>query len=276
MKNKTFPKPSEISMRTVSAIWQSADWALIICVVSVVFAGLRLEDVILALTILPLVLPHKFSTNVKTLFRHLPFIVLCCLYSIFHLIKIVFWDSPIMDAELNRYPFLTEKWFLGLALVPVLTVRFVSIDRLVHLFQKIAPVVLLVLFSIMSINFFTPYFEDTGRIKNLNPDPFMSPLYFTIFTIMLFDNTYLKTDTQRLIRCALIVVSIVLSTAYAGTRGILLAQLVSYTVLACIFWVSVDSRKKISMQIVLSIAAGLAVGFCIDLCAEGPFSQRFL
>ena len=276
MKNLTSPKLSEMSMRTASAVWQSADWALIICVVTVVFAGLRLEDVILALTILPLVLPHKFSTNVKTLFRHFPFIVLCSLYSVFHLIKIVLWDSPVMAAELNRYPFVPEKWFLGLALVPVLTVRFVSMDRLVHLFQKIAPVVLLVLFSIMSINFFTPYFEDAGRIKNLNPDPFMSPLYFTIFTIMLFDNTYLKTDTQRLIRCALIVVSIVLATAYAGTRGILLAQLVSYTVLACIFWASTDSTKKISIQIVLSIAAGLALGFCIDLYAEGPFSQRFL
>ena len=276
MKNPTSPKLSEMSMRTASAVWQSADWALIICVVTVVFAGLRLEDVILTLTILPLVLPHKFSMNVKTLFRHLPFIILCSLYSIFHLIKIVFWDSPVTDTALNRYPFAPEKWFLGLALVPVLTVRFVSMDRLVHLFQKIAPVVLLILFSIMSINFFTPYFEDTGRITNLNPDPFMSPLYFTVFTIMLFDNTYLKTDTQRLTRCALIVASIVLATAYAGTRGILLAQLVSYTVLACIFWASVESKQKVSVQIVLSIAAGLALGFCIDLCAEGPFSQRFL
>ncbi len=268
-------KPWEAGRRAASVIWQSADSVLIICVVSVVFAGLRLEDAILTLTILPLVLPHKFSTNVKTLFRHLPFIIICSLYSVFHLIKLFFWDSPVMDAELNRYPFVPEKWFLGLALVPVLTVRFVSMDRLVHLFQKIAPIVLLILFSIMSINFFTPYFEDTGRITNLNPDPFMSPLYFTVFTIMLFDNTYLKTDAQRLTRCTLIVVSIVLSTAYAGTRGILLAQLVSYTVLACIFWASVDSKKN-TIQIILSIAAGLALGFCIDLCAEGPFSQRFL
>ncbi len=275
MKNLTSKKLWEASRHTASIIWQSADSVLLICLVSVVFAGLKLEDAILVLTVLPLVLPHKISTNGKTLFRHLPFIVLCSLYSVFHLIKIVFWDSPVMDAELNRYPFVPEKWFLGLALVPVLTVRFVSMDRLVNIFQKIAPVVLLILFSIMSINFFTPYFEDTGRIKNLNPDPFISPLYFTIFTIMLFDNTYLKTDTQRLTRCALIVMSIILATAYAGTRGILLAQLVSYTVLACIFWASVDSKKN-SIQIVLSIAAGLALGFCIDLCAEGLFSQRFL
>lgn len=276
MKNLTSKKLWEASRHTASIIWQSADSVLLICLVSVVFAGLKLEDAILVLTVLPLVLPHKISTNGKTLFRHLPFIVLCSLYSVFHLIKIVFWDSPVMDAELNRYPFVPEKWFLGLALVPVLTVRFVSMDRLVNIFQKIAPVVLLILFSIMSINFFTPYFEDTGRIKNLNPDPFISPLYFTIFTIMLFDNTYLKTDTQRLTRCALIVMSIILATAYAGTRGILLAQLVSYTVLACIFWASVDSKQKVSIQIVLSIAAGLALGFCIDLCAEGLFSQRFL
>lgn len=263
-------------MRTASAIWRSADWALIICVVSIVFTGLRLEDVILALTILPLVLPHKFSTNVKTLFRHLPFIVLCSLYSVFHLIKIFFWDSPVMDAELNRYPFVPEKWFLGLALVPALTVRFVSMDRLVHLFQKIAPIAMLILFSIMSINFFTPYFEDTGRILNLNPDPFLSPLYFSIFTIMLFDNKYLKSDFQRYTRCALIVASIILSSAYTGTRGILIAQLFSYTALACIFWAFVKSRRKFSLQILVSIAAGLVLGFCIDLYAGGGFSQRFL
>lgn len=80
-----------------SSIWQYLDWALVICVVSIVFVGRELENVVLVLTVLPILLARNFSANYEALHGHLPFIVLCAQYSIFHLLKIAFWDGSLRE-----------------------------------------------------------------------------------------------------------------------------------------------------------------------------------
>ena len=113
-----------------SSIWQYLDWALVICVVSIVFVGRELENVVLALTVLPILLARTFSANYEVLRGHLPFIVLCAQYSIFHLLKIAFWDVQPSGELYDNYPVEAEKWIWGLVLVPLLTVRFISMDNL--------------------------------------------------------------------------------------------------------------------------------------------------
>ena len=121
--------------------------------------------------------------------------------------------------------------------MPLLTVRFISMDNLVVLFHRIAPPLMLFLFLCMSVRYFTPYFEDTTRIKNLAENVFISPLYYTIFAILLFSGDHLGLKSDRMIRYAVLVSSIILATAYAGTRGIFIGQLVSYLALAGIFFI---------------------------------------
>ena len=258
------------------SIWQYLDWALVICVVSIVFVGRELENVVLVLTVLPILLARNFSANYEALHGHLPFIVLCAQYSIFHLLKIAFWDGQPSGELYDNYPVEAEKWIWGLVLVPLLTVRFISMDNLVVLFHRIAPPLMLFLFLCMSVRYFTPYFEDTTRIKNLAANVFISPLYFTIFAILLFSGDHLGLKSERMIRYAVLVSSIILATAYAGTRGIFIGQLVSYLALAGIFFIIHEENRKVSLSILCSIVIGVLLGFFIDLCRDGSFCERYL
>ncbi|MEO2138443.1 MAG: hypothetical protein ABGW68_00080, partial [Gammaproteobacteria bacterium] len=222
------------------------DISLLCLTLSTFYFGTSLQLVVLFFILAPfLIWPKLGRENFSQ--DHALFLFFFGQYVVLHLLKAAWIDTNIINSSLTKEQIDKvihwEIWALVLILGVASLLRFCSIKQLGDWFHRYAPVVLFVGFLAMSFGYFArffsdyfppyvlPYLETHCRIKNQGGTVFVAPLLFTVFAIMLFQKWQNLSVNAKRTRHILVGLAVISSTAYGGTRGIFIAQILSFSVL---------------------------------------------
>ncbi|HIF96716.1 MAG TPA: O-antigen ligase domain-containing protein [Myxococcales bacterium] len=266
------------------------DISLLCLTLSTFYFGTSLQLVVLFFILAPfLIWPKLGRENFSQ--DHALFLFFFGQYVVLHLLKAAWIDTNIINSSLTKEQIDKvihwEIWALVLILGVASLLRFCSIKQLGDWFHRYAPVVLFVGFLAMSFGYFArffsdyfppyvlPYLETHCRIKNQGGTVFVAPLLFTVFAIMLFQKWQNLSVNAKRTRHILVGLAVISSTAYGGTRGIFIAQILSFSVLGLLLlWFDRGRGARDAASLVLAVCAGVAVGGAFDSIVGCGFFQR--
>jgi len=180
-------------------------------------------------------------------------------------------NDPI-QARWIEYP---HAWAIAMLLMVLVFWRFTMIRNLQHLWRYMAPAGLIFSFLVLSIDYFTAFRGSECRVSGYVFNPTVPPVFFTIFTIGSFFGWAGFTKGQRLLRYLLVVMAVIVTTAYAGARMTLLVQIFAFGLLSLILPAR-DTKERIQLVAVLGGLGvlGVAIGLGFDIIADCSFAKR--
>jgi O-antigen ligase len=268
------------------------DISLLGLTLSTFYFGTSLEFVVLFFILAPFFIWPKLGREDFSQ-EHFLFLILFGQYVVLHLLKAAWIDVNLINSSLTKDQIdkviQWEMWALVLILGVASLLRFCSIKQLSDWFHRYAPAVLFLGFLAMTFGYFSLSFPDafpasvlphrTSRCRIENQGGiFVAPLLFTVFTIMLFAKWQSLSVGAKRMRQVLVTLSVVSATAYGGTRGIFVAQILSFTILGLLlFWFgrSHGSRGiRDAASLILAICIGVGVAGAFDTLTGCNFFQR--
>ena len=194
------------------------------------------------------------------------FILLLVQYPV--LVSFRIFLTPLHDYEIITYPAEYQMWIYCTIGILVATIFFGSLRAFrvakVFLFGS-----LFITFVVAAYQF---HFLGDPKVKLFNTNVFQAPLFATMIGIILF--SLIRKDTAWIVAKTISIFAplLVLSIAYAGTRGIFIGQITTLTLGIFIFLFL--KKYQVAMGLFASLALGVAVGFFIDREAGGSFAGR--
>ena len=195
-----------------------------------------------------------------------PFLILMLQYPIINILRIYF--TPAHDYEIISSPAEYEMWVYCIIALFLATAFFddESTRRYANLFIPISITLTLALaayhFHIIGVN----------TVKLWNSNVFEAPLFASTIAFMMFHNLIKNSVFSALLVAVLIGLTVFLCITYAGTRGILIAQIVSlFSLLLLLLYLSKYKATAIcSIILILSVVSAL----WIDIQHGGSFVNR--
>lgn len=176
--------------------------------------------------------------------------------------------TPAHDYEIITYPAEYQMWIYCVIGVLVSTVFFGKVRNLqeAKIFLSGS---LFITFVVAAYQF---HILDDPKVKLFNANVFQAPLFATMIGIILFaiikkDTVWIGAKTTSIFAPLLI-----LSIAYAGTRGIFVGQIATLTLGIFVFFFL--KRYQVAMGLFASLVLGVAVGLFVDAEAGGSFAGR--
>lgn len=186
-------------------------------------------------------------------------------YPIFHLVKLTLID-PAGTINAGAHSTTVELWLFSLILIPACLFYVTQFERFEEWFKKAAPLVILAALTAQGIEYVA---TDVCRVKLGAPNVFTTPLLMTFLTFL-----WIGADSQksRFLPAILVGACIISAATFAGTRGIFLAQIGAFGLLAIA--AALFKNWRYAALIALGAVGGLAVGFAIDNLFDCNFSHR--
>lgn len=200
--------------------------------------------------------------------RSLTLILLLAQYQLLHLIKVVFFeDKPEgIEAAPAAGP---ELWLWSLLALVLLAPYLEMFQGQRKVFTFLVPLVVLVGFTGLGIDYAT---SNLCRVESLNGGVFSTPLAMTSLTIAWLGMVDFRNGWIKLLGAGMIVACLVSASAFAGVRGILLAQIAVVVVL--IGYSLVGRKIEMAVLLLSALMLGLAIGVAVDIVSGCSFARR--
>lgn len=255
-------------------IW---DYLLVFLIVANTALGTKFNDLVLMALILPLVTQFFLSDrSAFPLFKRpeIAFVGLAFPYLIWH--YFVASSYPLNGDPIEvRMIELPGAWGVAIAILALVFWRFSTMQDIKKVWRVMAPLGLLAAFLVLSLDYFTDFRGDECRVSGYVFNPVVPPVFFTIFTIGSFLGWRDFSKQERLIRYALVLMAVVVSTGYTGARMMLLVQILTFGVLALLLPVSTfKERAKIIGVLGGMGVAGVIIGLGVDFLIDCTFGER--
>ena len=202
----------------------------------------------------------------ELLWQNKVFILLLVQYPL--IVSLRIFLTPAHDYEIITYPAEYQMWIYCIIGVLVTTVFFGKLRNLqeAKIFLSGS---LFITFVVAAYQF---HILDDPKVKLFNANVFQAPLFATMIGIILFaiirkDTAWIGAKTTSIFAPLLI-----LSIAYAGTRGIFIGQIATLTLGIFVFLFL--KRYQVAMGLFASLVLGIAVGLFVDAEAGGSFAGR--
>jgi hypothetical protein len=153
-----------------------------------------------------------------------------------------------------------ELYAVAFALLAVGFLRGQQIRNLSNRFHIVMPWALLAAFAVLSIYMFLGW--DGCRVQVAASWPFIPAIIFTTLTFLLLLGWQGRSTRQRFFRLALITLSIIVTVAYTGSRGVAVGQ---FAVLAAL--ILCRGIRSLRNGLPTMPQLGLAIGAGLALCA---------
>ena len=227
-------------------------------------ANADLIDIIFWLLVFNFILSDNRWSTIKENFL---FIILMIQYPIYNIIRIYFTSD-------HNFEIITPTAQYDMWIYCILGVILASIffnEKTTEIYAKVAlPLSLLLVFSLAAYSF---HFLNIDKVTLWNGMVFKAPLFASTISIILFG--MLKFNNYKAVITSIAILSpmLILSIAYAGTRGIFIGQTISLFVAALVYLFDRNITKFLAL--ILSISFGIVTGFLIDNFYNSDFSERF-
>lgn len=198
------------------------------------------------------------------------FLFLILQYILFHGLKVAIFDGlePLKADLAHTYAY---YWIIAALLVGLLYVFFEVGEDIPRIFQKSVPVIVIISFCGLTADYLL---TNSCRVSGLNNLVFFGPLILTTLAIMWMAVSNPKSQRTVFVSALMIAASVVASTAYAGTRGIFVAQFATFGVL--FVYLIVTGKRSLAAAVAVGAVGGLASGYLIDVLSACNFSARTL
>lgn len=202
----------------------------------------------------------------KILWENKVFILLQVQYPI--LVSFRIFLTPEHDFEIITRPAEYQMWMYCVLGVFVSTVFFGKV-RALHNATVFLAGSLFITFFVAAYHF---YVLGNPKVTLFNGNVFQAPIFATMIGIILF--SIIKKDNLWIIAKTISIFAplLILSIAYAGTRGIFLGQIATLTLGILVF--SFLREYCVAMGLLASLVLGVAIGFSIDALTGGSFVGR--
>ena len=202
----------------------------------------------------------------ELLWQNKIFILLLVQYPL--IVSLRIFLTPEHDYEIITYPAEYQMWIYCILGVLVTTVFFGKVRNLQEATIFLSGS-LFITFVVAAYHF---HILDDPKVKLFNANVFQAPLFATMIGIILFaiikkDTAWIGAKTTSIFAPLLI-----LSIAYAGTRGIFIGQIATLTLGIFVFLFL--KIYQVAMGLFASLVLGVAVGLFVDADAGGSFVGR--
>ena len=196
------------------------------------------------------------------------FLLLLGQYLILHLIKVSFFEGGTQ--ELNILPAASgQMWLWSIAGLSLMFLYSVTFDNLEASFHRLVPWIVLVGFIGLGVDYFS---SNLCRVKFLNWDVFATPLMTSGLALFWIGIADFGKTSQRIVGIVLVSAILISSIAFAGTRGVLIAQIAVLLIL--LVYCLISRENMLLFVIVTGLGLGLTSGYAIDYFANCNFSTR--
>ena len=258
-------------------IW---DYLLVFLVVVMTVMGPKVFGLVQLAVIFPLIMlaaRRDFSTLFNFRRSDLIFIAFVMQYLVWH--YFIAKSYPLSDLPSPVRPIeRPSMWFFGIIASVFVIWRFASMQNIKEVWRVVAPVGLAVCFAIMLVDYSTDYLGTECRAKAFVFNPIIPPVFFTMFTIGSFIDWTNLSRREKQIRYLLVAMAVIFATAFAGSRMILIVQVLAFGCLAFLIPLKKedDGRWKTVIWIGAAGFLGLVAGMVIDAITQCGFSNRML
>lgn len=191
-------------------------------------------------------------------------------------LTVVHTGLPPGVSPTGRYFFPDQLHMLGIAIVLVGALR---VENSVDLFKamRIAlPPTMMLIFAALSYDMFNSA-ADNCRIVGLTFMPFTPASFFSSLTLLSFVGWSQFGRAERMIRCALISMSIVVVAAYTGSRGVAMALSICVAVMFLFsLYLRRNSPAPRPIAILASFLVGLLLSAAVEQTTDCPSITRFI
>lgn len=243
----------------VSKVRAMLDAGFLVGLAFALFLAGKIVPYLVIVGVLPVVLFWKSSDFAKPSAMLARFLLPTVSYFSFCLLLMYVYPGLEPGQEPPNNPDL-ELYAVAVALLAVGFLRGQQIDRISDRFQTIVPMSLLGAFAVLSFYMFLGI--DGCRVKVAAAWPFIPALLFATLTFLLLLRWEEKTRSQQYLRLLLIALSIVVTVAYTGSRGVAVGQC---TVMATIVILRCFRRFRHGLPKVMELSAAVGVGLIVSL-----------
>lgn len=236
------------------------DAGFIVGLVIALFLGGKIVPYLIVVGVLPIILFWKDTDYVSL--RKLPYrlFIPTLLYYCFCIIIYYAYTGLPSGMTPPSNPDI-ELYGVGLALLIVGYLRSSQIKNISSLFHSIAPYALLGSFGVLSAYMYLGI--DGCRVVVAAAWPFIPALIFTTITFLLLLDWEHRSKWQKNLRLMLIALSIVISLAYTGSRGIAIAQ---FCVIGLLMIASLIPHLKKGLPSCKGLLVAVAMGLSLSAC----------
>lgn len=195
-------------------------------------------------------------------------------YFIYGIFTLMFFTGLEENSSLPVNPSL-EFYLVAISMLLIGSVRGLQILNMDAFFRTSIPTCLLIAFVILSYLMFAGIRTDC-RVEALAPWPFIPALIFSTISLLSLAGWEQMTRRERLTRLALLAFSIVVTTAYTGSRGVAVGLLVAFFVLF-VSGLSSKLRGRVPRwhDVLLAGFFGVGLSFAVGVVTECGPVKRF-
>ena len=191
------------------------------------------------------------------------FLILMLQYPLINMMHIYF--TPDFHYQILYSPAEYEMWIYCIIGIFLATVFFDNINT-----ERYARIFLLLGINLTFITMaYQFHFLEYTKITVWNANVFEAPLFATSLAFILYGINRENNMINASLASISISMIIILAVIYAGTRGIFIAQIFALVIGSLLLLVV--REFKLSIKLVLHIAVGVIVAFCVDSYLTGPF-----
>jgi hypothetical protein len=219
-----------------------------------------IDPIFFSLLLYFIVTPERW----KIIGDHKVFLILMVQYPLWNMLRIFL--TPQHEYEIVSSPATYEMWVYTLLAIVFATVFFAR-SGVAKYARVFIPISLICTFGVASYHY---HFLDIHKVRLWNANVFEASLFTTSLAFILYGLTQKKHVKKDYYAVLTVVPTLIISIAYAGTRGIALAQATTLLIAfaTCAF-------KKNYLE-ALSLAAGTTLGVGLGLWIDASVGESFL
>lgn len=234
-----------------------------------------------AMAAVPLVIPlvMQFFVPGRTLKYSLRpldlmFIILTMQYFVWH--WIIAGSYPLVSEPIPvRWIETPQAWQTGFIAMALVIWRFTMMRDVKTVWRTMAPAGLILAFLLLSLDYFTDFRGSECRVSGFVFNPLLPPVFITIFTIGSFFGWKDFSKGERLLRYGLVVMAVIVATAYSGARMVLLVQILTFGLLSLVLPVKDMKERALSVGLLGALGViGVGIGLGFDILADCSFAKR--
>lgn len=189
-------------------------------------------------------------------------------------ILVFFWFTGLSPSDPRPVNPSMEFYAVAIAMLGVGIVRGLQVRHLADLFHRLMPLLLVGCFLLLTALMFAEI-RDACRVRGLAPWPFIPALLFSTLALLSLVGWEKMNRGERLIRLAILALSVVVSTTYTGSRGVAVAQVCVFSVFCLLnLWPSLRNKIPSCSQFLSAGFSGLALSLVLGVATDcGPASR---
>lgn len=257
----------------IDRLWHASDILFLTGLAVAMFLGSKVTPLLVAAGVLPI----PFLLNeLKNRHYHVSIWTLLAPFGIYftYSLFVLFFFTGLQTSDPRPVNPSLESYSIAIAMLAVGLLRSLEIRDLAALFRRLMPWLLVACFAVLSYMMFAGI-RDACRVRGLAPWPFIPALLFSTLTFVCLVGWERVTKREQWLRVGLLALSIVVSTTYTGSRGIVVAQLGVLCILLLLALVPSFKDKVPSWHHLLSaVFAGLLLSIVVGMATScGPASR---